>query len=428
MILVGSCVTLLDIVEPRKDRMNITQSTALAALLLVVIGAAGCDREAVAARDTSSDRSQSVRAAGCEEIVVPHGFALGWRRFNHRLSRWGMLLDHDDCLASSVDFTHVGGVFSTNPFLGDYPKARYHWQTAATGPQVRAARVSLRDVVGFEGVREGRATFSPKTLGLEGFDRYVALVEGLRFDTSIRQGPNYPALYNPGRGYTMRSIGAEVGATETSGDVVVDYVIHFDTGPTPERVFMNRTLRYARVGAQLDVLIVGVRDAPVTVGTVSYQMEHERPAPFMDADLPPASEESRTVAIVGEPGGLEGFYGLQKFHMDLDFDNTCTTDEDCSFGHCDDRKRCVYGDKRLGEYIREIAVDVRLTDYDRTTGRARFLMHGYTSNASSFVAYYPLRYTFDGAFAWIQAGESTRPRSLDREFETGSVRFDLSDR
>lgn len=287
------------------------------------------------------------------------------------------------------------------------------------------ARVSIHDVVNSDGSVTNRVEFNLEELGLAERNNYVALIEGLRFDTSIEQNSDYPALYSPGRGYTTRGLGASVDV-EAIGDVAhVDYAIHFETGPSPERWFMNRTLPYARVGTQLDVLLIATDETTVTRGDVSYEMSHERPAPFSDPKLPPAEERVRTVAVNGKPDSPRGFYGLQKFHFELDFEDQCTTDDDCTFGMCGDGDKCVYGPKKLGEYIREFSVGVRMADFDADSGQARFIFDGYTSNASSFLAFYPLEYTFNGGFAWIQDGGADAPLGLEKEFQTGEISYAL---
>jgi hypothetical protein len=405
---------------------DMTRAVLLTILLAVVAGVSGCDSEATAARDRSKDRAGAVRqdADSCSEIVVPHGFALGWQRFNHRISRWGVGLDHDDCRASRLNVSHVGGVFSTNPVLSDQPWVRFRYQKAALDEDVGAARVSLQDVVDSSGAVSGEISIDLAELGLEGFDHYTALLEGIRYDTSIPQGPEYPSLYSPGRGYTIRGLGASVDVEARGVMGVIDYTIHFEAGPTPERVFMNRTLPYAEIGAELDVLVIGTNADRVTQGAVQYAMQHERPIPFMDTPLPEAEEEVRTASVQGKPDAPRGFYGLRSFHFSLDFDSDCSSNDDCTLGSCRDGK-CDWGIGQLGEYIREFAVGVQMEEFDPQSGGARFVVDGYTSNASSFLAYYPLNYTFDGSFVWIQAGSGSDTHAIEEDFDTGMTSFPL---
>ena len=178
------------------------------------------------------------------------------------------------------------------------------------------------------------------------------------------------------------------------------------------------------IGAGIDMIIVGAGETPITRASVSYEMEHERPLPFMDPKLPAADEPLRTVAVDGKAGAPRGFWGLQSFQFTLDFDDDCTSDETCSNGACIDGK-CGPEIERLGEYIREFSVGVDMKDYDRDSGAARFVVDGYTSNASSFLAFYPLRYQFDGGFAWVQASGDTQTGSFETDFQTGSASFPL---
>lgn len=386
-----------------------------------------CDREAEAARDVSTDRAHAVRfaSADCAEIVVPQGFALGWKRFNHRMSKWGISLGGESCEAAELEVTHVGGLFSKSPVLDDTPWVRLNYQRAKTGGGIAAARVSLQDIVGPAGRTRGTARFSIADLGLEGYSHYVAFIEGIRFDTGVPQSDDYPLLYNPKRGYTTRGIGASVDVGVDGDELVLDYELIFETGRTPERIFMNSALPYARVGTGMEVLILAADSVPVTRGSVSYEMEHERPTPFVDPRLPSADEKLQAVAVSGEPHAPRGLWGIQRFRFALDFDSDCETDDDCSVGECNAEKKCDVGIGRLGEYIREFSVGVSLADFDEATGKARFLVDGYASNASSLLAFYPLRYEFQGGFAWVQTGDVHAPRGIETTFETGTARFAL---
>ncbi|MDX1747260.1 MAG: hypothetical protein R3324_15090, partial [Halobacteriales archaeon] len=306
-----------------------TRLEVLSLVVAVATLSAGCDSEATADRDHSKDRAAAIRqpASNCNEVIIPHGFALGWKRFNHRLSRWGVGIDHEACRATRLEVSHVGGVFSTNPVLSDEPWVRFDFQKAALDHDVAVARVSIQDVVDSTGQASGEVRLNLDDLGLADFSHYTALIEGIRYDTSIEQGPDYPSLYSPGRGYTIRGLGASVDVSAEGITGVVDYRVFFEAGPTPERVFMNRTLPYAEIGAELDILVIGTSPDRVTDGQVRYEMAHERPLPFVDTPLPKAEEVVRTVSVQGRPGGPRGFYGLTSFHFSLDFDTDCSTDD-----------------------------------------------------------------------------------------------------
>jgi hypothetical protein len=66
-----------------------------------------------------------------------------------------------------------------------------------------------------------------------------------------------------------------------------------------------------------------------------------------------------------------------------------------------------------------------MEEFDPQSGGARFVVDGYTSNASSFLAYYPLNYTFDGSFVWIQAGSGSDTHAIEEDFDTGMTSFPL---
>lgn len=405
--------------------MNRTLLTALFIVLAAI--SSGCDREAIAARNADVDRVHAVKwsAEDCgEELVVPHAFTMGWTRFNHRLSRWGIGLDAEACTARHVEVTHVGGVFSKNPFVDDTPTVEFSYQRVRIADDLAFARVTVDDVINADGVVDGEVRFAASEIGLDGFERYTALIEGVHYDTGIEQLDEYPSLYNPSRGYTTRGIGAGVDVRREGDELVLSYSAMFMPGRTPERLFMNWAIPYARIGAGIEAIIVASNGVPVSRGSVDFVVEHDRPPLLEDVRLPAAAEEMRTVSIAGRPSEPRGFWGLQKFSFDLDFDDACEEDDDCSVGSCDEG-HCNIGIGKLGEYIREFSVGVRMKDFDPVTGRGRFLVDGYTSNASSFISYYPLRYEFGGQFAWVQAAGESSEHELASDFETGSTRFAL---
>ncbi len=396
--------------------------------LIIALGllGSGCDREAIAAAGSLDDRVHAIRwsADDCDEVVVPNGFTMGWKKLNHRLAQWSVGLDQKECAPRRFHVTHIGGVFSKNPIVDDEPWVRLEYQRGrVSAKQFGIARVSLRDTIGPSGTVRGEATFSAAELGLGDFRHHTVLIEGIHFDTGVEQTEDYPSLYNPKRGYTTRGIGAAVNVERSGDELVVSYRASFMPGRTPERVFMNAALPYARIGAGIDAIVVG-SNSDIARASVRYSMKNERSPLFEDVRLPAAEEKLRTVRIAGRPQEPPGFWGLQRFHFDLDFDDDCANDDECTWGSCVENK-CDIEAGKLGEYIREFSVGVKMKDFDPETGRADFVVDGYTSNASSFLSYYPLRYQFDGAFAWLQADGDFEQSELNNPFQTGSASFDI---
>lgn len=367
----------------------------------------------------------------CTQFIVPQAMGLGWGRLNHRMSTWSVRTDRTQCEAKQLQVTHIGGDFSTGDFAADDPSVRFAWQEVSTEvTQVGVARVTIPAVVGPEGVVTVSETFDREELELRHYPTVVAVIDGLRFETAVEQShPDYPSGYDPALGYTMRGFGVGVRVTTaTAENIAVEADFRFDPANSPDRPNLNEAIEFAEVGAQLDVLLIGVAGVPVHDGEVEYSMSYPKPERLVDQEIEPPDDEMTLVTVNGAADGAAGFFGLARFDYQFQFDGSCETTMDCAdFAQetCEDDGFCSFGGEEPGEYIRNVTVGVQMRDYDPEAGVADFQLQGYASNASRFVANFALEYDFSGRLIWVQAGEVSEQKQLEETFSTGDATFPL---
>lgn len=364
----------------------------------------------------------------CTDLAVVQQMGLGWERLNHRVSTWSLGMTPDECRADTLEVTHIGGDFSTGEIGSDAPFVKFGWQRAQPSPrQMGGARFSIDATVGPEDRVSGVETLSRAELGLLRYPVVVALIDGLQITTDVEQDGDYPERYNPAHGYTVRGFGVDLQVDRvTDSEIDVAWEVHFEPANSPDRPPVNEAIKHAKVGATVDVLLVGVNNAAVRLGGVEYSMQYPMPEPLVDQEIEPPSAEKTAVNLDGVIGAPLGIWGLRSFDFAYRFDGSCETDADCTFADtCEDDGYCKTGRQEPGEYIREITAGVSLADYDPATGKAKFSLQGYTSNASKFVANFPLEYDFRGGMAWIQVVGANEPQALEESFETGSTTYEL---
>ncbi len=364
----------------------------------------------------------------CTNLAVVQQMGLGWERLNHRVSTWSVGTAPGDCRADTLEITHIGGDFSTGEIGSDAPFVKFGWQPVETTPrEMGGARFSIEATVGPEGRASGVKTVQRADVNLLRYPVVVALIDGLHFTTDVEQVDEYPERYNPAHGYTMRGFGVDLQVDRvTDTEIDVAWEFHFDPANSPDRPLLNDTIEHAKVGATVDVLLVGANDATVRLGDVDYSMEYPPPEPLVDQEIEPPPAEKTAVTLIGRAGAPRGVWGLRSFDFSYQFDGSCETDDECTFADvCQDDGYCKIAREEPGEYLREITAGVGLSEYDRSTGVGQFNLEGYTSNASRFVANYSLEYDFRGGMAWIQTDGSGEPKSLEESFETGSTTFEL---
>jgi len=367
--------------------------------------------------------------AACAEFVVPHRMGLRWRLLNHRVSTWSLRLNQGDCRAQTLEVTSIGGDFSTGETGADEPSVAYGFRTVMARPEeLGVTRITVDAIVGPDDRDTGVVEVDRQASNLRNYPHVAVILEGLEFVTDVPQDEGYPDDYDPAHGYTMRGFGA--GASVLSSDdetVSIEWTLHFEPGRSADRPAVNEALQHARVGAKLDLLIIGLADAAPATGSVSYSQSHPPPTPLVDQEVPHASDELRRLAL-SAPAGSDGFWGFSNFDFVLPFDGSCGEHSDCVFyrafaNACRDDGTCGEGGAEPGDYLREIAIAMELSE--RTDDGATFLVDGFISNASRFLANYALTYAFEADVVWVPFGEA-QTAVIEEEFETGTTVFDLT--
>ncbi|MGM0556894.1 MAG: hypothetical protein ACQEVA_10995 [Myxococcota bacterium] len=398
-------------------------------LLALLFCASGCDRPATAASISPGESEEVVYyAAGCEDFTVPQGFELHWEWFNHRISYLKMRpADRRKCQPEHLEAGFIGGSFSTGAYFEDTPHVSYLYQpiTSETPDKMAASRVTLTVEIGPDGKTTGTQQLSRDRLALADYDEVVALIEGVSFHTGIEQNTKYPTKYDPANGYTMRGIGAETRISALNPeDIELEYMLRFETGIAPDwRPNMNEARNHAVVRGHLDVLLIGLNEAPTHREQVSYDVAYPEPTFGNRKQTPPNGEMIET-AVNGTPGRSPGFAGLSRWDFDMEFPIECDDNSDCPGGETciEDRARCTNKQGPLGDYIKTLQVSVKQTDYDPETGEAGFEVVGYASNSSSGIVFAPLEYHFDSELVWVQADGAAQPREIVRNrFDTGET-------
>lgn len=357
-------------------------------------------------------------AEACDHFVVPTRMGLGWEALNHRISSWSLRLAGDACAAETLDVIHIGGDYSTGEAAtDDVPLLYYGFHEVQTDVErVGAARVTVDATIGPEGVATGDLTFSRADISLRHYENVTAIVEGIEFITDVDQPEGYPDDYDPAHGYTMRGFGGGVTVSSVSDDeITLAWTVTFDPAPAPDRARHNSALEHAEVGAKLDVLLIGATDATVLSASHEYSQKHPPPTPLEDQEIPHADLETQTLNVRDDGVG-DGFFGFSQFRFDMRFEGCSRVDQ------CEDGVG-ANGTAEPGEYLRSIIVEVSQDEVTEEGGR--FLVDGYLSNASRFLANYPNAYDFSSTIVWVRAGEVETAARFDETFETGSASFPL---
>jgi hypothetical protein len=278
------------------------------------------------------------------------------------------------------------------------------------------------------GAASGRATWQRDDLALEHYDEVTALIQGFEFFTDLPQAAGYPADYDAADGYTSRGITLSVDVVELSAETVtLEWHMRFGLGGTEDREKMNRAIPHARIGAQLDVLLVGTSASRLHRDAISYELSYPHQQPFQERILEPADEETQRLTMRGDPDHGAGIWGLHAVSMQLTPNVGCAEDQErCPAGDsCGTNQACNMTYGPAGYYIREMAVDVDMADYDEATGRAQFLIDGFASNASEAITFYAMNHKFSAGVTWLQTDGAPRRRSLNRTHSVGAHTIEL---
>lgn len=427
-------------------RHSIFSSIVPFATLLLLAGSAcsSADSDARATDDAAdrrgSDAVTTLDPRPCSSAVIPNRLGLAWKELNHRYSVLDLQLGEtssEDCLPERLQTEFIGGPYSGSSGssgsggIDDTPILEYGFQTRdSTGePDVAFVRRNFKRTFEASSDLEETRTYTRESLQLRGYENVVAVIEGFRIDTDVEQVEDYPEDYDPAHGYTVHGLGASVDVTTvTDGEIDLHYRLRFEPGPSPDREDLNRAVEHARVSARLDILLIGLSEAPTTSGSVDYRVEYPEPKVGEDDDFPPPPEQKRRIVLEGTPDRPRGFWGIGAFDFELSPRIDCTSDRDCPASErCLETGRCTDDLGEPGFYLRELSVDIALEEYDRAEGTAAFLFDGYASNATNLVGFWPMRSDFTGTVRWIQAENASPQIRYESEFETGRADFALDE-
>jgi hypothetical protein len=221
----------------------------------------------------------------------------------------------------------------------------------------------------------------------------------------VPQTADYPEDYCPRLGFTSRGLGVSVTVEDVNPErLTLAYEVRFEHGPA-DRPDMNAAIPLAWGGATVDVLLLGVTGRDVHEGEVDYRLEY--PGDYIypnwgDTTLDHATPEQQRITLNGASGMGVGLFGLTAFDFLLEPD-----------------------EEGAGYYVRELSARLSLESYDDTSGTAHFLLDGFASNTSSFVAFYAMRHHFAGRMAWVQVAGAESPSDFTQTFDTGQTPIPL---
>ncbi len=378
-------------------------------------------------------RSPSFDESAHPHFVLPHRMGYRWRYFNHRIATWkfGLASRGDDPWSDHLRAHSLGGPFSDGLLGTERPMLKFGYQRieADSVRRLGAARRRIEMTIGPGGHVRLRRTFDRADLDLEGYQRIVPLIVGFGFDTAVPQAPWFPNAYPPHHGYLSRGLGAGVKLLALDDhSVELDLWCRFGFGASMDRPHHNEALLDARVGAELDIALLGVSETPIHTGEVDYKLSYGEPKLAVEQTLPPASDAQQRIRLTGQPHAPAGLHGIQAFNFDLTPESSCHWNRNWPYGdeyRGEHDGHPTYGPP--GYYIRELTLDLRRDHYDRETGQSDFLFDGYASNATWSLPFHPLCSRFTGRMVWLQTDATIRTVDYDTEFDTGAREFPLAD-
>ncbi len=371
-------------------------------LVLVLLGCTG--------DDAPEGPTPDPEATPC--ALITSGLGLRWEDLNHRVSWMRMVPEQESCDAgATLDAAFIGGDFTTGDVMTDIPEL-YYAGTALSAPGSIGAYAGMSSL-SITAPAEAAAATVTLDLGdarLTGFDSYVVVIDGFELSTDVPQGDTYPDNgYDPAHGYTTRGHGVMVSEpTVLDGALTFTVRLRAAWGPS-DRDDMNAALAHATVTGEVHYKVIGIAGGAVTAVENSYRLEYEPPVPLEEQTIAPAATEDIQVTVAVDPDLPVLVPGWRSFDLRLDPDGDADPD----------------GSGPIGYYLRGWSVEARVASV--TADEAVVSIAGYASNASGFIAYYPLIHEFQGEVALIQlpAAASASPVELLEPFETGAESFPI---
>lgn len=346
------------------------------------------------------------RYALCADAVLPNGFGLGWEKLNHRISQWSIRVDSTNAETCSGDggssllTTFVGGDWTTGQSSTDTPIVMVDYVVVAAREPIDAAGPQQVWTTHNETAIDIDPTQHARTVA----DRPAAsnprveVLTGLELDTNVAQDADYPEDYDPAHGYTSRGITARVTDLD---DGNVDVEIAFEHGEA-DRPPMNKAIPFARTRAVVAHTTVEVAGGHFTRATKQFRLTYPMQDALDATPLPHGDDAVMAMDIVGEPGFEHGMVLLTGISFSL------------------------FPDLPYGDYLRELSVRPRNVKYDPKTGKARFILDGYVSNAGFLtMAGMDADMFFDVVLVQWNGGGRPVQVAFSSSFETGQASFAL---
>lgn len=344
--------------------------------------------------------------------VITAGLGLRWEKLNHRVSWMRLAPTQEGCeTPAMLEAAFIGGDFSTGAVMSDTP-VLYYAGTEIGGAGIVGAHAGTVALSITAPSEEATASVNVD-LGathLAGFDEYVVLVNGFDLRTGVTQTDAYPDNgYDPAHGYTTRGHGVAVSEPLVDGEVLAFTArLRAAWGPS-DRDDMNAAMAHATVEGEVHYLVLGIAGGAVTPVENAYRLEYAPPVPLEEQTLAPASTAQIRVEAPVDPALPVLVAGWRSFDLRLDPDGDADPEDGGPVGY----------------YLRAWSVDARVMGQAEDV--ATLEIAGYASNASGFIAYYPLVLDFQAEVTLIQlpAAVTASPVGLMEAFETGAESFPL---
>ena len=380
----------------------------LTVLLILMIGV-GCGPKApdVAPVDSAlnlSAKGELIHFAPAQDMAaITSGMGLGWKTLNHRVSLW-KIKPVTTKSAATLEAGMIGGNWSTGETAKDMPVIDYRYNLVSGKHAMRFLEIDVPiwiDAPNWTVDRDVEVDLHAH--GMEGFENYVVVVNGLTINTDVPQvRMTYPANYDPANGYTPSAIGAAVSQCIADKKMVkFDATIKLVFGQADRRN-MNRAIPVSRTATVLHVVLIGMNGGWVSNGAVSRTVDYPPPRLL----LQPKHNEEITVyrdIAVHKPSEKVSaiFPAVRSFFFSF------------------------YRDEKTGDYLRDIKFALEKSAEQNRQGLIMLDVTGYASNAG-VLTYETLKNHFEIEFMLIGAPVEAKTGHVEQEFPVGTTTIPLT--
>lgn len=354
----------------------------------------------------------TVEAKDCASLAIPHGWSLGWRWLNHRVSAISWAYEstagsHSDvCVPNWAVGTMVGGDFSTGEVLTDQIHFAVHDTVVTLPDPLRAARVRVRLATGTDGLGSATYTIPLADLGmpLGGATHWSAFLAGMGISTDQPTPDGDRSGYAHRLGFTTRGTGATAHVTAADATALtLTTTVRLEHGVAPDAGFrddLNAAIPFSRSEAFVDVwLVPSTVAAHPTPEVARGSFETNRRYGWT------RDREPRPHPQLG-PLATSTVIGLTGWDLQLTYAAGCGPAADCVRNdRCVDGV-CVAPTGDAGDYVREFGVAVLPSD-------GRWAGAGWASTASVAFAMRPLVYAWEVGYTPVPSATVRTYRSAE---------------